>query len=177
VLIFFLTQPLGLSWNKKHGDDIEIEGYNYYFGSVTWGLIVYIGKEDIIGAETELQVEYSSKKMATALLILGPAGLNVHNCIAKYKKMVSLLNGKYGKYRFRHEVKDPLANDLITVSACDAIGAGLREVRTFWHTPTHMIEATVIGDEGEYFIEVSYKNLSMVKALKADKKRKLYERL
>ena len=177
LMFFMLGSPLGLDWDKKHTPRPEIPGYKYYYGSVDWGTIVYLGKGDILGAETELQVEYLSKKIARASLILGPSGLNSYNCIAKYKSMVELLDTKYGKHKYVHEVKDPLYDDLVMEKPCDAISLGLREVRTYWITPDYSIEAIVIGEDYEFFIEITYTNLRRTRKMNKNRKRKVLKKL
>jgi len=87
VATILLSTPLGLSWQSKQPDIPRIEGYQYYYGDRNWGTIVYLSKQDIIGLESELQLIFLGKKISSAILILGPAGLNDYNCIRKYKKI------------------------------------------------------------------------------------------
>ena len=98
MLVVCVLAPLGLEWDKKYQHLPNIEGYSYYYGDVGWGTIVYVGKQDLSGLETEIQLELAAKKLVRARLILGPAGLSVFNCITKYRKIITLLNKKYGNY-------------------------------------------------------------------------------
>ena len=53
---FFLASPLSLQWDNKYNTIPEIEDYQYYYGSIPWGQVIYIGTEDILGMESEVQL-------------------------------------------------------------------------------------------------------------------------
>ncbi len=179
IILTSVISPMGLEWDKdyKNGDIPEIKGYQYYYGDVGWGQIVFIGKEDIIGLETEIQLDFLKNKISSAVLILGPAGLNDYNCIRKYKKMVQLLNRKYGNYRVINEVKDPMIDDLIASTVCYPIRVGMQEIKTLWRTKKYAIEALLFGDEDGYYIEIVYTNLFLEKQLNKYKSKKILKKI
>ena len=157
--------PLGLDWSKKHSDYPTIKNYKYYYGDVPWGLVIYLGLQDIIGLETEMQLSFANRKISRAVLILGPAGLNDENCVAKYKKVVTLYNTKYGHYRYQKVLKDPLLDDLLYLSACYPMRKELYSIDTYWHNKRFKIKASVFGDQDGLYIEIVYTNLNLSKDL------------
>jgi len=153
---FLLMNPLGVSWNKKYTNYPQISDYKYYYGSVPWGQVVYIGKEDILGMESEIHLLFSKKNLSKATLILGPIGINEWNCLSKYVKVRKILIRKYGKFNFVKEIKDPVIKDLITSSACYPISIGLREIETHWETKDYRIKLSLFGEDRDFFIEIDY---------------------
>ena len=161
LTFLFLSAPLGLDWKKDYKTDQipKIEGYRYYYGDISWGQIVYLGNDDIIGLETEIHLNFIRKAITSAVLILGPSGLGDYNCMKKYKDLLDLLNHKYGHYKKIHEVKDPLIDDLIFSTTCYPMKVGLHEIRTLWNFDKFSIEALLFGDDDGYYIEITYTNL------------------
>ena len=135
----------------------EIKGYRYWYGDIGYGSIIYLGTEDLAGFETELHLHFNNKLITTALLILGPAGLDNSNCILEYKKVVSILNSKYGHFKYQKTEKDPLMDDLIAMSACTPIQIGLYSIVTSWHLKNQKIEVVLTGDEDGFGIEIEYR--------------------
>jgi len=164
-----LSAPLSLEWGKEHKHHPELKKYKYYYGDIQWGKIIYIGLEDIAGMETELHLKFHSKKIASVSLLLGPQGLNEHNCFKKYKRVVKIFNYKYGKYNFRRVTKDPIIEDLIHLSVCTPVLAGVYDIDTVWSTPDYQIVASMFGDEEGVYIEIEYTNLSRAKKHKQSK--------
>ena len=70
-----MSAPLNLEWNKEHRIFEPPPGFRYYMGDLDWGQLVFIGTEDLLGLETELQLFFSRKRIAKAILILGPNGI------------------------------------------------------------------------------------------------------
>ena len=151
-----VMSPLNISWDKKYDTYPELQDYKYYYGTVSWGEVIYLGTEDILGMESEIQLFFDSKKITKANLILGPAGLNEWNCINKYKKVKDMLIHKYGKLNYIRETKDPLTRDLLFTSACYPISLGMREIDTYWNTKEYQIKMSLVGEDGEFFIEIEY---------------------
>ena len=151
-----VINPLGVSWDKKYTNYPQINDYKYYYGSILWGQVVYLGKEDILGMESEIHLLFNKKNISKAVLILGPTGINEWNCLSKYIKVRKILIHKYGKFNFVKETKDPVIKDLLTSSACHPISIGLREIETHWETKNYRIKLSLIGEDGEFFIEIDY---------------------
>jgi hypothetical protein len=158
IFLIALSTPLELDWSKKHTIPPQIPGYNYIYGDVYWDPMVYFGYDDLVGLETEIHLFFAhNKKIAKALLILGPEGLDDYNCIKKFEKVVSLLIFKYGKYQYMSEVKEPLLEDLLSSSTCYSMKVGSHNMRIFWIGPQYNIEAMLFGDSGGLYIEISYR--------------------
>ena len=151
-----VATPLDLDISKKYNTVPEVDGFKYWYGSPEWGKIIYIGSKDIAGFETELHLDFKNKQISSALLILGPAGLDDENCIKEYKRIAKLINKKYGHYLFQKTKKDPLADDLISASPCHPIQAGLYNIITIWKTAKSKIISTLVGEDNEFFIEIEY---------------------
>jgi len=150
------SYPLDLNVNSKHNLPPEIEDFRYWYGDVNYGFIVYLGNKDIAGFETEFHIHFSGKKITKSVLILGPAGLDSYNCIRKYKKVVKVLNKKYGHYSYQREIKDPLVDDLISTAICAPIRLELHSVYTYWKSKNLEIIATLLGDDSGFYIEIEY---------------------
>ena len=174
------TRPLNLPWGKE-ADPIlnrpEIPFYRYVYGSPKWGQIHYMGTEDISGMANEVVLYYAHRKLSSALLILGAAGLNEDNCIRKYKQVVYLLNKKYGHYKYRSHVVDPLKEDLLYSRECYAIQLGLETIKTKWVLEGFRVESFLFGDESDIFIEVEYVFLDLEKEEKKSQQREDLKRL
>ncbi len=150
------ASPFSLDTKKQYKDLPEITGFQYWFGDVNYGFAVYIGTRDISGYESELQLHFSGKLLTKATLILGPAGISSLSCIADYKKVVKLLNEKYGHYRYQNVVKDPMFDELIATSVCAPVLNELYTIYTFWKTKKCDIVSTLLGDDDGFYIEVDY---------------------
>jgi hypothetical protein len=151
------ASPLNLDVNIQHTKIPEIPGFRYWYGDITtWKKLIFIGTEDLAGFETELQLTFRNKKIVNAVFILGPAGMDDENCIKSYKKVIKLLNKKYGHFRNQIIEKDPLIDELIAVSVCHPIQAGLYTPTTIWVNKGNRITATLLGEENQFFIEIEY---------------------
>ena len=169
-VLWFVTMmdPLGLIWNQPYNEPAQIENYRYLYGDVDYGISVHASKEDnFLLAESEIQVYYFAKKISKALLILGPAGINDDNCLAKHNEVIGLLSKKYGHYKFREVRKDPLADDLFYTTRCKPVRLGLYEVKTTWISKDYRIIVDFFGDDDGYLIEIEYANIT-----KEDSRRK-----
>lgn len=155
-ILLCLALPFGLDKNKEYKDSPRIEGFKRSFGDVDYGKTYYLG-EDIAGFETELQITYGSSGLVnSALLILGPSGIDSYNCIIKYKEILSLLSKKYGSYSYIREKKDPLADEMVSLSVCGPVRVGLHEFEAFWKLSEMAISAKLIGDSDGYYVEINY---------------------
>ncbi len=152
-----VATPLDLDTSKKYDVVPEISGFKYWYGDPKWGKIIYIGSKDIAGFETELHLDFKNKQISSALLILGPAGLDDENCIKEYKRVTKVINKKYGHYLFQKTEKDPLVDDLISFSPCHPVQVGLYKVITIWKTDNSKIISTLVGEDNEFFIEIEYR--------------------
>jgi len=153
-----IANPLGLDWKKRYEDVPTIKKYKYLFGDPVYGRIYYSSQEYIEGLETELQVLFSEKRMVSAVLILGPVGFNDANCFAKLEKVVSALDAKYGNHYRTTRKEHADLNDLFYTNKCVPVRNDLLRISKWWKTDTHQIVLSFFGGDGEYFIEVEYKN-------------------
>jgi len=174
TVLILLMSPLGLEWYDTHVKAPKIDSYTRMTGTPLAGLIVYLG-DDLDEMEAELQLEYQSGKLSTALLILGPAGIDRFNCAIKYKKVVSSLSEKYGMYSRRETIRDPIINDLVSDGGfCKQVSIGLYEARTFWRIKQFRIVADLVGDNSEFYIHVYY---SLISTGEKIRKKKILKRL
>ena len=150
------SHPLNIEANKEHNLPPEIEKFKYWYGDIDHGYLIYLGKEDVAGFETELHLYFLKKKISKSIMILGPAGLDNQNCLRKYKKVLSLLNKKYGHFTYQKTIKDPIIDDLVSVSVCTPVRIGLHMVETYWKSKKLQIIATLLGDEEGIYIEIEY---------------------
>ena len=157
------SMPMGIDHSKIYEKTPEIEGFRRWYGDVNYGLAVYLGTKDVSGFETELHLHFSGKKISKALFIFGPSGISSQTCLKDYKKIVKILDGKYGHHTHQHVIKDPLIEDLVKLSPCSSVKNGLLDVYTFWKLADHLITATLIGDDEGYYIEIEYKYSSCSK--------------
>ena len=155
LIVTMLSPPLQLEWVKPQKSRQSIENYTHYYGETKTGFVVYLGKSHFLGLETEIHLKYQNKKLTSATLLLGPAGLSSTNCISKYKKLTSLMVEKYGPFKYQLIDRDPLIHDLVYSDTCHAVYVGLYSVNTCWSTSTHTICAALFGDDDAY-IEVDY---------------------
>ena len=152
-----IALPFGIDSSKGYDLPPQIENFKYHFGDKSYGRIYYNGTKDISGFETELQLSVSPKgKVYSALLILGPAGIDNINCIARYKQVVKMLNKKYGSYTYVREIKDPIVDDLVTDTICDPVRIEAYEIITTWKLKNMTIVARLIGDDEGFYVEIDY---------------------
>ena len=159
--------PLNLKWgtgpaDKRIGRPV-LDGYQYNFGSPEYGQIRYSGKSDIFDMTSEVILYYVNQRLSSALLILGPSGINEDNCVAKYKQVINGLNKKYGFFRHSSKETDPLIHDLIFVKKCHAIKLGMEFVTHKWYLKNFRIESYLYGDEETIFIDIEYYYLFLEK--------------
>ena len=155
------SAPLNLQFDKSYNSIPEIGNFKYWYGDIKYGLVVYIGTVDLSGFETELQIFFSNKKIEKILVILGPAGINDHNCISSYRKVEKVLNEKYGHYRNRKIEKDTLVHDLFWTSVCTPVRNELYVVSTYWQYNHFNILAKLIGDDFGFYIEIEYSHKNL----------------
>lgn len=154
--------PLNLNWKKKHIQTPLLNEYSHSEGSPDKGLVVYFGGKSILNMEAELQAFFFNKRLSRALLILGPTGIDSFNCRQQYAKIISLLNEKYGHYKFKKVTKDSIANDLLFASYCSLIKQDLLRSKVYWRFNNFKIISELVGDEEGFYIEVEYVDLSNV---------------
>jgi hypothetical protein len=169
--------PLGLDWKKEYTVFEPPIGFRYYLGDIDWGELVFVGTEDLLGAETELQLFFVKERIAKAVLILGAEGIDTHNCILKYKTVVLSLNKNYGNFRYEQLEKDPLMDELIHMSACAPVQMGMLRIKNIWSSKGFIIYSTLIGDEYGFYVEIEYIVRSLRKIHRQIKKDKILKRL
>jgi len=172
-----MTGPLGLEWQKEQKQPPEINNYRLAIGGVKTGGAVYLGRKDFAGLETELQLIYVKGLLSKATLILGPEGLNHHNCVSKTKNIVKLLNAKYGHFKYQKVFEKPLIDELVHSGPCQAVKAGLYEFQTTWTLKEFEITSKLIGDDDGFYIEVEYVHTSRKKVQKKQDREKLLQAL
>ena len=176
LLFVALLSPLSIDWNTEHNTPVKIESFKYYLGDTKWGLVVYTG-EDLSEMETELQLTYSLRRLSSALLILGPIGLDEINCLAKYRQVVKMLNEKYGHFTYQKERKDPISDDLVVKEYCNSTKLGLHEVSTVWKKKRFKIEALLVGDADGLYIHITYSDTKLGRKFKDQQRKKILKRL
>jgi len=178
ISALIMSNPLGLSWEQKYAYDAvpEIGSYNYVYGDVSWGRIVYEG-EDLLSTSSEIILEFVERKIAIATLSLGPSGLNEANCILKYKEINKLLSQKYGRIRHSLVMRDPLVEDLFYSRECTSIRTGLKYYENTWETREFQIKSFLFGDENLIVIEVEYRMKSLGESLKKRDRKKILKRI
>ena len=179
TLAISMAAPMNLPWNQALQDVPRVENYKYWYGDLAWGSATYLSTSDISGMESELTLEFAGKKIARATLILGPGGLNEHNCMIKYKGIVSALKGKYGDVIRITQVKDPSIDELLYDKECYALKVGLREISTDWDLNDFSISSTIYGEEEDnmILIEIQYTNKYLKRRLTDSERRKIIKRL
>ena len=171
------TAPLSLNWEKEYTIFEPPSGFKYYMGDIDWGELVFIGTEDLLGAETELQLFFIKKRIAKVILILGTEGIDTYNCISKYKAVVKWLNKKYGQFQHEQLEKDPLVDELIHVSVCEPVRLGMLHIKNTWRSRNFMIYSSLVGDEDGFYVEIEYVARHLRKSLKQINKDKILKSL
>ena len=87
-----------------------------------------------------------------------------------------MLIHKYGKLNYIRETKDPLTRDLLFSSACYPISLGMREIDAYWDTKEYQIKMSLIGEDGEFFIEIEYVHKNKDKARLQKRKDKIIKK-
>lgn len=169
--------PLGLDWKREYTIFEPPPGFRYYMGDLDWGELVFVGTEDLLGAETELQLFFVKKRIAKATLILGAEGIDIHNCILKYKAVVRWLNKKYGHFQYEQLERDPLVDELIYVSVCEPVRMGMLHIKNTWSSKDLIIYSALVGDEDGFYVEIEYIVRSLRKDHRQVKKDKILKRL
>ena len=154
------SQPLEIDDKKIYSLPPEISKFRYWYGNVSSGPIIYLGTEDISGFETELHLHFFKGKISKTLLILGPSGIDEENCVKKYREVVKALNQKYGHYEYQRVIKDPIVDDLVSVSICTPIKLELYDITTHWRLKDYTVVASILGDEDGWYIEIEYSKKS-----------------
>jgi hypothetical protein len=172
-----LLSPLGLDWSKSHSTVPEVPDYTYYYGDIYFSPIVYTGREDILGLETEIHLHIARHKIAKAVLILGPAGMDEYDCKRKYKEVVSFLSKKYGHYTHTSQIKEAEIEDLVFSAKCYPMMMGIETIRTHWRTPKYQIDASLLGDAEGLYIEITYTDRNRIKKYTKDQESKIIKKL
>jgi len=173
-----LSAPLGLNWEKEYVTFAPtIPEYSHYYGNLGTTEIVYIGTKNLLSMETEAQIRFYNRKISEVLLILGPAGISSHNCLRKYKQVISLISKKYGNKKYVLDEKTSTLEELVYFSACKPFTIGLRKITTIWHSADYIIEAKLLGEYHNYFIEIRYIRSTTEKEYKRNQKIKIMKRL
>ena len=136
-----IAAPFDIDTNTSYDIPPTINKFFYWFGDVSYGAVFYTGTEDISGFETELHLNFHNKKISSALLILGPAGLDGDNCLKQYKGVIAMLNEKYGHYRYVKDIKDPIIDDLVPFNVCDSFRLDSRVLITTWKAKGIIVKA------------------------------------
>lgn len=150
-----IESPSDLSWGKRADRAPLIKNFTRWYGN-TEGLVVYAGKENIDGVETELHLNYSNRALISATLFLGPIGLGIGNCAKMYADIVKILNKKYGHFIYKKETADPIGNDLVFNSRCRKVLIGANEYISYWKYKNIRIEAWLYSDDGNILIAIDY---------------------
>ena len=178
---FLLAQPLGdtgLEWDKRHTSAPFLENYSLIRGGQPLGYAVYLRKDNLLGAEAELQLYFVKGGLVSkALLILGPSGLSYENCSDKYKQVINFLTKKYGNYNTREIERDVIIQDLVFDSFCSSIKSGGKNIATTWINKDYKIVCTMLGGEGEIVIEIDYIKLNLLRQDKESEEKKVINSL
>ncbi len=153
---YSISTPL-VDISKEHKLPPVIEKFRYWYGDIDYGYLIYLGKEDVAGFETELHLHFSKMRITSVIMILGPAGLDDNNCLKQYRTVVDILNKKYGHYTHQKTVKDPLANDLISSTICAPVRTQLYDITNYWILKSHTVISKLIGDDDGFYIEIEYR--------------------
>ena len=176
-LLLFLSSPLGIDWEKQYTTIPTISDYNYYYGDLYFSPVVYLGREDILGLETEVHLHFANKRIAKATLVLGPAGMDEFGCKRKYKEVVRYLNKKYGHYIYTSQSKETDIEDLIFSAECYPILMGVEVVKTHWKTSKYLIESHLLGDSNGLYIEIMYTDRNRIKRYTKEQESKIIKKL
>jgi hypothetical protein len=134
-----------------------LNGFSYWYGTPSSGEVIYLGNSDQkISFETELHLRYADKRLTSVLLILGPSGLSEDTCIQKYRNITRLINQKYGDYKFRKIIKDPIVEDLIYSQPCTPVRLNMYSITTLWKSDKIKIISKLLGDHEGFYIEIEY---------------------
>jgi len=177
LLVFLaLFNPLGLPWGVDIKDSFcEVEGFNYYYGDIRWGKLVFTGW--MLELETELVIDTSGRQIAEATLIFGPGGIG-DNCIKRYKFISKLLDAKYGTNKLQESFTDPQVYDLLFASKCHPVRVGLQEYWSTWTVKNFKIELGMFSrDDKDIFIQISYQYIPLWNEMQNNKRNKLLRKL
>jgi hypothetical protein len=170
------VKPLNLSWGESLPKTFrELQGFQYYYGDVEWGEIIFTG--DLFNLDAEVQIKFLYQKITDATLILGPRGLDIHGCLKIYKDITKLMIQKYGNPYLRKIHESAMKEELVYGSLCRSIRIGLYTVETHWNIHDFFIIASVFGDDVDIFIEIEYIYKPLIQHLKKHKIKKLLKHL
>lgn len=147
--------PLSLPWDTDISSEYtKHPGYRHMMGSRSSGESVFTGF--FLGAESELQVTFHGKRISSAILILGPDGIDSTNCIKFFRKVNSILTHKYGKPKYTKVLENDLMHDLIYSDHCSPIRADLYSKTVLRETHRFLISASLFGDGEDIYVEIVY---------------------
>ena len=150
------AEPVQKNIGRVYSNTPKIEKFKKYYGSVQSGFLVFLGTEDIEGLETEIHLYFVNRKLKKVIMILGPRGIGENNCLERYRKIVQVLNRKYGKYSHQHIHSDTLMNDLVTMSRCAPIKNQLYKITNYWSNKNLDIVSELVGDDFGFYVEIEY---------------------
>ena len=70
-----------------------------------------------------------------------------------------------------------MVQDLIYDTPCKPFSVDLRSIATIWKNKDYIIEAKLLGEHGEYYIEIKYSKSNLSKKIKKDKRKKIMKKL
>ena len=160
------TPPLSLSWGTTIAKTFrEIPGFQYYYGDIQWGEMIFTGS--LFNLDAEVQIRFLYQKITDATLILGPRGLGDFGCLTTYRNIVKLMVQKYGNPFLKKIQESEIKEELVYSTICSPIRTGLHVIETHWNTKDFYIIASIFGDDVDIFIEVEY----VYKPLRLDRKK------
>jgi hypothetical protein len=149
--------PMSLDWERKYATFDTPKGYRYYMGSIDWGMLIYVGTEDILSMESELQIFFNKRgKIHKTILILGPQGIDEENCLKRYRKVINSLNVKYGNFQHKIIERDPVISELIYASSCYPVRLGMMFLKHMWKIKNFIVKSSLLGDADGTYIEIEY---------------------
>ena len=177
LILLLVPAPLGLDWDKPHIKTPNLEDYVRLSGGINNNPAVYVGNEDILDLETELQLYFAGKKIQKSVLILGPRGLNQQNCLQKFNKYINIMSEKYGKPSLKREETSFLKDEVLHASRCHLYRSGLKKSTVYWDTKEFSIKTILIGDYDGFYIETFYVHKKTSKFKSKREKNIIYKKI
>ena len=165
------AEPVQKNIGRVYNKTPEIEKFKKHHGSVQSGFLVFLGVEDIEGLETEVHLHFVNNRLKKVVMILGPRGIGNNDCLEKYRRVVQVLNKKYGKYSHQHIHADTLINDLVMMSRCAPIKNQLYKITNYWSSKNLDIISELVGDDFGFYVEIEYSASDKNSASKKDLKK------
>ena len=156
LILFAPPTPFGLKIDKIYENPPHLPGYRALLDRSKSAVVYVESLENKTEFETEVQIYFAKNRITKILYIYGPRGLDGDNCLSFYKDLIKDLNQKYGPYKNRLEVKDPILDDLVLGNLCTHIRIGGYSVTTTWVPKHSTINAFLFGDDTGFYVEVEY---------------------